>query len=62
MKTLKVKYTIEVTRDVVIDETTIPPAIYTPEEWEEQQIMDAGWEMEDMLDGRSKSFIYNILS
>lgn len=54
-KTIKVKYTIEVIRDVIITDEE-PPAPYSPEEWEEQQIQNVCYDIEFALDGKVSSY------
>lgn len=49
-KTVKVKYTFEITRDVTISDETPPPP-YTQEEWESQQIQNLGDDIEFSIDG-----------
>ncbi len=60
MKTIRATYTFTVTREVPISEDTPPPP-YSPEEWEEQQLLDVGHEISDMIGGRS-DWHYNRLT
>ncbi len=60
MKTIRATYTFTVTRYVAINEDA-PPAPYSPEEWEEQQLLDVGDEIADMMGGQPHWF-YNRLT
>ena len=62
MKTIKVKYFLEVIQNVAIDENTPSPKPYTPEEWEEQQILDVGYVLVDALPSRMHNWYYEIIS
>ncbi len=48
MKTIRATYTFTVTRDVAIRDDN-QPAHYSPEEWEEQQLLDVGDEIADTM-------------
>jgi hypothetical protein len=60
MKTVRVKYTFEVTRNVLINELDAPPKPYNVEEWEKQQIEDIGQQMEFALDGQINWYYHRL--
>lgn len=58
-KTVRVRYTFEVEKTVTISDEK-PPEPYSQDEWEEQQIQNAGDEMAWAMEG-SPSMSFHVL-
>jgi hypothetical protein len=58
-KQVRVRYTFQVEKTVTISDET-PPKPYTDEEWEDQQIQNAGDELAWAMDGNPRMMYHRL--